>query len=249
MKKTVCFIQARISSSRFPGKVLKKFFKHLSILEYLILRAKKIDNVNDVIVITSSKIDDNKIFKLCRSKKIKVFRGSLKNVFLRLVNSTKKYNASTIIHLTADNPFLDYEMAGKMLNYFKKKNINYLINNDFNGKKRKIPNGMEVQIINQKELLKVYSIMSNNKDMFDASFFEHISLYFNKNKNKKSYESFKIPKKLQAPTDVRLTIDYKEDLKILKNLAKKLKKYNFNSANFRKILLQNKKILTSGKSV
>ena len=80
--KYYCFVQARYSSKRLRGKVLKKFGK-LTLLEILIKRLNKSKKIDEIIVLTSKSIEDKKIINLCKKKKIKYFSGSLQNVFSR----------------------------------------------------------------------------------------------------------------------------------------------------------------------
>ena len=90
MSKIGILIFARINSKRFPGKVLKNIIFNKNLLEIIFLRLKKFSNLQIVICTSFSKNDD-KIVRFCKSRKMKYFRGSLRNVFARTVNCLKKY--------------------------------------------------------------------------------------------------------------------------------------------------------------
>ena len=91
--KYYCFVQARYSSKRLKGKVLKKFGRH-TLLEILLKRLKKSKQIDKIIVLTSTSQYDKKIVNLCKKKNIEYFTGSMNNVFLRFKNATKKYEAN-----------------------------------------------------------------------------------------------------------------------------------------------------------
>ena len=67
-----CFIQARYSSKRLPGKVLKKI-SNLTLLEILLKRLNKSKQISKIIILTSHKKDDRRIVSLCKKKKLIFF--------------------------------------------------------------------------------------------------------------------------------------------------------------------------------
>ena len=88
-------IQARYSSTRFPGKILSKI-NQLTLLEILIKRicqSKKIQNI--IIACTKNKKDDQ-IVKICKKYNVKIFRGSEKNVLKRYVEAARKYKVQNM---------------------------------------------------------------------------------------------------------------------------------------------------------
>ena len=105
--KIVATIEARMNSTRLPGKVMKKFGKHpmLGVLIDRLIKSKKID---DIVVATSKSKKDNKIVSFLKKKDINFYRGSENNVNLRLIKAAQKYNAGLVVQLTADNPFVDH---------------------------------------------------------------------------------------------------------------------------------------------
>jgi spore coat polysaccharide biosynthesis protein SpsF len=80
--KTIALIQARMSSSRLPGKVLQDIFGQPMLL-HVVQRAKKAKSVDMIVVITSTHEDDNAIEMLCKENGISCFRGSLDDVLSR----------------------------------------------------------------------------------------------------------------------------------------------------------------------
>ena len=112
--KFYCFIQARYSSKRLRGKVLKKIGR-LTLLEILIRRLKKSKKISKIVVLTSSTNSDQKIVSFCKKKKIHFFCGSLNNVFLRFKSAIKKYKPEKVIRISADSPLMDWRLIDKMI--------------------------------------------------------------------------------------------------------------------------------------
>ena len=93
--KIVCIIQARISSSRLPAKILLPGYNK-PLLFHLIDRINKCKKINQVVVATSQNPLDDLLHDLCLSKKIKVFRGSLNDLLERYFKCAKKFKADHI---------------------------------------------------------------------------------------------------------------------------------------------------------
>lgn len=108
-------IQARMGSSRLPGKVLKKI-KGRSILEYVVARAKKINNIDEIIVATTENPEDDEIVKICKLKGISFFRGSENDVLSRYFDCAKKFKLDHIVRLTSDNPLIDIIELNRLVN-------------------------------------------------------------------------------------------------------------------------------------
>ena len=104
--KYLAIIQARVSSTRLPGKVLKEVCgKPLLELQYeRVLRSKKI---NKTIFATSSNLDDDPIETICNDIGAECFRGSLDNVLERYYKAAEIYKPENIVRLTGDCPLIE----------------------------------------------------------------------------------------------------------------------------------------------
>lgn len=168
MVKVGAIIQARMGSSRLPNKILKKlpYFSEETILSNIILRASEVKEIDEIIVATTQNIEDDKIEKYCKSKKIKCYRGSENNVLKRFYEAAKINELDIIIRLTSDNPIIDINLLSETISFFKEKgNINYL-------KTTNAPIGMGVEIFDKNSLEINYV---NSKDKFEQ---EHVTPYF-----------------------------------------------------------------------
>ena len=108
--KVVASIEARMGSSRLPGKVLKSFGEETT-LSLLVKRLQKCNYLDDIIVATTTESRDEIICDWCKDNSIKFFRGSEQDVLDRVVKSHEKINSDLVVEITADCPFTDPKIA------------------------------------------------------------------------------------------------------------------------------------------
>ena len=102
--RNIAIIQARLNSTRLPGKIMYKI-NNIPVIEILYKRLKKSKKLDDVIIATNKKSID--LINFLREKKINYFLGSDKNVLSRYYEAALKYNADTIVRITADGKIAD----------------------------------------------------------------------------------------------------------------------------------------------
>ena len=160
-KNHLIILQARSSSNRLPGKVLKK----INGIPLVVLCVKRLKNQGSkVIVATSKEKSDDKLVKLLIKEKINYFRGSLKDVFSRYLSIAKKYNDDDLIlRATADNPLPDGNLVNTILNHFNKIKNNYF---GIDHKLHNLPQGMSLEIFTVKNLkgLNTIILISHRKE-------------------------------------------------------------------------------------
>ena len=124
---TSAIIEARMTSSRLPGKVLKKVLGK-SMLKYLIERLKLVDSLDNIIIATTKNSADDVIEKFSIKESIKNFRGSENNVLERVLCAARENKVDTIVKITADCPIIDPNIVEFCIRMFKKNNIDFLSN-------------------------------------------------------------------------------------------------------------------------
>ena len=203
-------IQARIGSSRLPGKILRNY-KNYNLLKVLIKRLKKSKKVKNIIVATTKQKEDDKIVKFCVSNSLKYFRGSKNNVLMRYYEASKKYKEKNIIRITSDCPLIDPVILDKMIIEFKKKNLDYLSNTY--PEPSTYPDGMDIEIFTYRslELANKYAKKKSEK--------EHVTVYIRKQKKFKILRTDLTKNK----SNYRLTVDYLKDYNLFKNLIDEFK--------------------------
>lgn len=235
MKKIGVIIQARMGSTRLPGKVLLKITEEKTMLEYMVERVAKSRKVDKIIIATSSNQSDDSIHDFCKSKNIDCFRGDENDVLARYYLCAKENNLDIIVRLTADCPLIDHEIIDLCIE-------NYL-NNDFDyyanacpPKLSKYPDGTDVEVFNFNLLGETYK---NAKDKHDR---EHVTFYMWKYDN--GYKTGILDSKFNL-SNLRYTVDYKEDLEVVRFIAKKISDCNLRGSidEVAKILHDNPEII------
>jgi glutamate-1-semialdehyde-2,1-aminomutase len=124
MKKIVVFIQTRVGSTRLPGKVLKKV-NGRELLLYQVDRIRTAKTVNDIVVITTTKKEDDQIELLCSKNKIHCYRGNEYDLLDRHYQAAKYFNADFVVKIPSDSPLVDSNIIDKVINLWLKNPSKY----------------------------------------------------------------------------------------------------------------------------
>jgi spore coat polysaccharide biosynthesis protein SpsF len=119
-------VQARLGSTRLPGKMMLPFFQNKGILELLIDKLQKNYTEYPIVIATTLNKKDDEIERLANIKKLKCYRGSENNVLERFTEAAKKFEIEKIIRICADNPFLNLKELDKLISIFLKYNADYV---------------------------------------------------------------------------------------------------------------------------
>ena len=149
--KVVLIIQARMCSTRLPGKVLMNI-EGKPALQYMIERLQHFAKSNALVVAVSNNPKDREIIDLCNSLKVDTFIGDEDDVLSRFYNTAKYYEADTVVRLTGDCPFIDPELVDEAINLHLTSNVNYTSNCE----NRTYPDGMDVEVMSFETLEKAY---------------------------------------------------------------------------------------------
>lgn len=212
-------IQARLNSSRLKNKVLKKIYQNLTVLDFLIVRLLKKFDKNKIIFTIAKNPDNFKIIKILDKYNIRYFQGSENNVLKRYFDCAKKFKINHIIRVTSDCPLVDPYLVKNMYKCFKKNKLDYLANT-LPEKKKRYPDGSDIEIFTFSALKKLCKFKLNKEDK------EHVTNKFWKSNvfNKEIFLS-----KIDF-SQYRYSLDYQSDLTIIKFIIlklKKLKKFGF----------------------
>ena len=143
--KVGVIVQARMGSTRLPGKVLKKLYKNDRVLDVLIKRLKLSKRLNEIIIATTTDIKDKVIIEVASEHNVSSFVGDEENVLLRYYEASKKYNLDIIIRVTSDCPFIDPKVLDEMIEFYKNQNYDYIRNVD---ETTNFSRGFEIEIFN-----------------------------------------------------------------------------------------------------
>ena len=112
--KTVCFIQARMGSTRFPGKVLTKIAGE-PLLAHQIRRLTRCTDLDEIVITTTSNPADQPIVDLARQENVGWFCGSEHDVVSRFVDAARQTRAEVIVRVTADCPLIDPDITDRVI--------------------------------------------------------------------------------------------------------------------------------------
>ena len=124
MRKAV-FIQARMSSQRFPRKMLGDLTDHVPLVEYVYKRCLRSQRAEVVAVLTSEDKSDDDLVAHCSARKIMVYRGSLDNVLGRYIRAGEYFKADAICRVCGDTPFVDVALMDTCLDTLVSRSLDY----------------------------------------------------------------------------------------------------------------------------
>lgn len=221
--KTIIIIQARMGSSRLPGKIIKPLGK-ADVLTYVTKRCKQIEGVSEVIVATSILPQDDAVETWCQDNGITYFRGSEEDVLDRYVQCAKKYEPDYVMRVTADCPFVDYEMADEIVALMKEKQVDII---DVAGG---LPRGLTVELISYQALLYIHEHGKESRHR------EHVTYYAYENREQFTRATYEAPASRRYP-ELRITLDTDEDYALCQAVAEHFQHVTVSSADVIQFLL------------
>lgn len=215
MRKTIgAIIQARMSSSRLPGKVLMEL-EGMSMLEHQINRVKRAEMLDKIIVCTSDNETDNLICELCNRIGVDFFRGSLEDVLDRFYETAHYFKIDTVVRLTADCPLIDPGLIDDVVANFLEKKYNYFSNCN----PPTYPDGLDVEIFSKEMLI----LAAKNAKL--PSHREHVTPFIKKIAGKDKMGNLKSEIDYSK---LRWTVDNRSDFVFVQEIFSRL--YNYNNA-------------------
>ena len=200
-------LQCRTNSSRFPNKVIK-IIQDKNIIEHIISRLKKCQNIDKLILCTTDTSNDDIIEMIGKKNDIHVFRGSEHNVLERYYNCAKHYKSKNIIRCTGDCPLIDPLLIDNLIEEFHEMKFKHLNFRDKDITRNKhFPDGFDAEIFTFEVLEEAYK---NDKSEFNK---EHVTPYI---VSKYGHNYYKIPNTERFFVDYNnfhLSVDTEEDYK------------------------------------
>lgn len=216
MMNKIAIIEARMSSTRLPGKVLRQIIGR-PMLALLVERLQCAQQLDGVVVATTVNPADDPIETLTRKLGIGCFRGSEEDVLGRVLQAANAFAAEVIVEITGDCPLIESTKVDAMLSSFMKMSIDFMVNR-LDGS---YPDGMGLRIF-KKELL--HKIDHLTKDPVDR---EHVTLYVWEHPELFSIHHFN--NRLNPKYwDLRLTVDTPEDFDLISKIFEELYPANRN---------------------
>ncbi|CAM4521088.1 MAG: glycosyltransferase family protein [Paenibacillus macerans] len=204
--KTIVVIQARMGSSRLPGKILMPLGDHDN-LYYVTSRCKSIRGVDEVIVATSRLPQDDAVEQWCSKHQIVCCRGSEEDVLSRYMEAARPYQPTYVVRVTADCPFVDVEMAEDMIRLIQQEQVDIV---DLGAV---LPRGLAVEAISYPALQMI------DKHGHEPRHREHVTYYAYEYREQFTRAVYHPPVNRLHP-QLRITLDTEEDYALISAVAR-----------------------------
>lgn len=247
-KKIVAVIQVRMESTRLPGKAMMRLGGK-PCLQHVIERVAASKKIDEIIIATTKRKADDYIIKFVEfmqyfmpfnADKIKWYRGDVNDVYGRVLEAARQCNADIIVDITADCPLVDPVLIDTFIDAFIKNKNDYASNVIH----RAYPDGFDIQICTREFMEYGNNIIINEKDRENATynFVRHANSMAQD--RKLNYGSYGANLKYTWPK-LRLTLDTKDDYKLLKKIFKEFEgKGYFSFVEVIDFLLKNPELIT-----
>lgn len=210
MGKVVAIIQARIGSTRLPGKVMIDICGK-SVLAHDIERIKQSKTIDEIIIATTTSERDKIITKEAANCGVKYYRGSEENVLSRYYHAAKEVKTDTIVRITSDCPLIDPYVIDDLVRHYNKNEYELVTNAGSESTKRTYPRGLDTEVFSFSILEKAYR---NARLKYQK---EHVTPFIYENSDKIYYY-----KNQTDYSKYRLTLDEEADLKLIKKIYEEL---------------------------
>ncbi|MCJ8190774.1 cytidylyltransferase domain-containing protein [Sphingomicrobium aestuariivivum] len=206
--RKVAIIQARMGSSRLPGKVLKPL-GHRLVLDHVVTRVMAARRLDAVVVATSDLAGDDAVEVHCASHGWTCVRGDEQDVLGRYAKAARAARADIVVRVTADCPLFSPLILDAMLERFDPDAMDYM---STNWPTRSFPVGLDCEVMRVDRLL---AIAETTGDPYDR---EHVTPHFYRNPDRFRLASHACGRDLSA---ISITLDTAEDYARLEALVER----------------------------
>lgn len=208
--KVVAIVQARMASSRLPGKVMLPIENH-SVLGHVILRLKTVPLVDEIVIATTLNPEDNVIVEESRKYNVSVHRGSVEHVLSRYYEAAIKSSADVVVRVTSDCPLIDPVVTNNIIKFFLHSDTDY-VSNKIN---ETFPRGLDTEVFKMASLKYAYENAYNDIHR------EHVTPYIYLHPNKFELLNYNC---IEDYSYYRWTLDTHEDYLLIKEIYSHLYK-------------------------
>ncbi|MBI4272957.1 glycosyltransferase family protein [Candidatus Uhrbacteria bacterium] len=228
-------IQARMTSTRLPGKVLKEVLGR-PLLSYLFERLRRVKEIEQIVLATTTNEEDDSIVALCEKERVFVYRGSEHDVLDRYYQAAQMYDADPIMRVTADCPLIDVQVFQLAIQIFQSGQFDYIYTGS------SFSEGLDCEIFSFEALSRAI------QDAKLKSEREHITLYV---RNHPELFRIKILENASDDSRYRITVDEPEDFEVVRTIVEGLypNNHNFNIEHIKKFLNNRPEIFSINSSI
>jgi spore coat polysaccharide biosynthesis protein SpsF len=204
--RVAAIIQARMASTRLPGKVLINI-QGKPLLERVIERVKKSKLIDEIIIATTTNEKDRAIIELARAQGLPCYSGSEDDVLDRFYQTAREFHADVIVRITSDDPLKDPEVIDRVVGYFldNRDKFDYVSNNQ----PPTYPEGLDVEVFSFNALEKAWqeARKPSEREHVTPFIWNHSEIF--RLKNIENYEDL---------SSLRWTLDNESDLRFMREV-------------------------------
>lgn len=202
--RVITVIQARMTSTRLPGKVMMEVCGK-PMLALMVERLSRVLTLDGIVIATTVNATDDPIAALANELGVGSYRGSEENVLSRVVGAAQEYKADIVVRTTGDCPLIDPEIVNRVIEAYLNGDADYVTNT----LERSYPIGMDVEVFSRAVLEEISERTSLAEDL------EHVTPYLYKHPEIYRLQNVAVPMSLYDPA-LRLTLDTEDDLKLIR---------------------------------
>lgn len=202
--KVAAIIQARTGSTRFPSKVFA-LLANKPLLWHIVNRLTFSKKIDEIVIATTTNLNDDRIESWAIENEVKVFRGSEEDVLARYYEAAKFCEADIIVRITADDPFKDPVIIDEVIELLQQENLDFAYNNN----PPSFPEGLDTEVFTFSAIEKAYN---NAKDDFER---EHVTQYFYRNPTLFKHKNYAYS---ENKSYLRWTLDTLQDYEMVKEV-------------------------------
>lgn len=208
--RIVATIEARMTSSRLPGKVLMPA-NGIPMLLHLVRRLRAVPSLDAIVIATTVNAADDPIADFAAREQVEVFRGSESDVLGRVIGAAQSAGADIVVEITGDCPVIDPDLVEQTIRTFLHHRVDYVSNSVV----RSYPDGMDTQVMTLAALQRSAELSDDPLDR------EHVSRFIYQHPDMFSLVHVVAPPSLTWP-DLGLTLDEPSDYVLLKQVIEQL---------------------------
>jgi len=212
--KTVAIVQARMASTRLPGKVLRELAGK-PMLEHVIDRVKSSKMIDEIVIATSRNEKDERIVELAKRLNVGWFVGSEEDVLDRYMKAAEQVAADIIVRITGDCPLIDPYTIDRIVRRHLKLNVDYTRTLIDQNNSKSFPRGLDTEVFSINVLRKVHKLAKKPGER------EHVTVFIYEHPKMFKIEVIEAEESLQRPK-YRLCVDVEEDLRLITEIYHQL---------------------------
>lgn len=208
MVSVTAIIQARMGSTRFPGKSLR-LLAGLPLLEHIIIRLKRVPEIDLILLAIPEKESEIPLIEFAHRLKIPVFQGPEEDVLDRFIKAGESVQTEQIVRVCGDDPLIDIPLLSSLIKAHLSDKADYTLPRD------PVPLGSACEIVRLETLRKVGELAEN------SIYREHVTTWFHDHPSSFRIKHIEVPDYLKD-RNFRLTVDTEQDFQFMEELFKNL---------------------------